>query len=1073
MKHLVSQRAIQLLLILCGFFPKITLAADESLRSAKLTDLAALHTQDRSITKLQSLLKQYRGTPQEPEFLSRLADLYLQRSGISFRISEGSSVKKNSAIYTGSLKDSIRAYSELIQKYPTHSSMANAHFKRGKAYKELGQIKEAKADYLYIDQHFSDFEYLDSCLIDLTDFAQEANQHKEALGYLAELEKMTSSDYYSIGLHKTAWSYFNLTLYTSAIEYLKKEINFYFDRIDVKKTDIGAETAFLENAFNDLALFSFETYNKKVGGKVEDTLKLFQSLDRNHHFYGPTVLKFSRLLKAYTLIPELESLKKTLMTNQIELPETSEVALLQFQHYFEKREYNQLPSVLADLNKIRAKIRNKDLDQKVETALSGALTDLHKMVLRNKMATEVGTLFRPLISLTESVSDLLGNDNATALLANYSLAETSFELQDYPRATQKYLDLLNPAYTATLQAKKVTRYSLALRLLSSRYRELKNDHLIPEHLLVRPISAKASPTSKDQLEKIKQWNTWVNQYSLELSATTPVEDRQSFFSFELESNKLTYEFLDEASALVLFEKFAFAHPDTQEGQISISVVLDTLLKSEDWTRLYELSHRVLKVKTWSEKDFAHKVTELAASSHLKITLLADQPEIVLKRSQECIEDFKHSSVAQECQIIHAKTELKLGKVKEAEEELSSLLKTIKEPAKVQSMLLLRAGARNQLGRMTDAIHDITEYQTMTDFNDGEITNQLLQYYWFKHDQVRLESLLKNKKACSGKNAETCEQYQVVKILDRPSSKSNYLSLFRSTTKAPKSLVSIYAMAALEDAKKLPFQDRLILLQRLASSWEHLNPLLQVHLVPLLHSRVNESLESIRVSAPGIAPLSADPASIEKRMRLMQDVDQTFAKVMKLNWLEIKMNGAHELGQIYDRLVKDLRSIQTPENLLKPFEQKKKEIADAVVQLQSMAVYFSPVAPSVSETQAPQGGVAPASVSDKAVTVTHAPITAQSLLVSSEIKNRVPTHLWTEWTSAVDSQRRDYLFYLTSIIEQTNPDFKTISPLVRGLVVLSGNAPTEAFEMIKAAPESPWKTVLSAQFKPGQKTGESQ
>ena len=56
------------------------------------------------------------------------------------------------------------------------------------------------------------------------------------------------------------------------------------------------------------------------------------------------------------------------------------------------------------------------------------------------------------------------------------------------------------------------------------------------------------------------------------------------------------------------------------------------------------------------------------------------------------------------------------------------------------------------------------------------------------------------------------------------------------------------------------------------------------------SQVKESLESIRISAPGIAPLTSDTASIEKRMRLTQEIDQTFAKIMKLNWIALKKSG---------------------------------------------------------------------------------------------------------------------------------------------------------------------------------------
>jgi hypothetical protein len=1019
-------------------------ASEKALQSAKLTDMAALNIQDRSIKKLESLLKQYRGTGREPEFLTRLGDLYLERSGISFRISEGTSVKRKQANYTSSLKDSIRVLSELINKYPYHVQVPLAHFKRGKAYKELQHIKEARADFIYIDQHYADFPFLDSALIDLADFAQDANQHQEALTYLAKIEKMPQSGYYPVSLHKSAWSHFNLSAYQAGIEYLKKEINFYYDQ---KKN--GAELAFIESAYNDLALFYFEAINKQSSFATTDqALELFKQLDRTHQYFGSTTLKFARLLKAYTLIPALESLKNRLIKDYIKTPEAAEVALLLFQFHFERREYNSLAPILSDLNKIRNEVKSKDLDQKVESALAGALTELHKLVIKNKKSSEVVTLVRPLISLTESVGDLLGDDNTTSLLANYSLAETSFELQDFARATELYQHLLDPKYASSLEARKISQQSLSLRLLSSRYRELKKEQLIPENLAIRALSSKVSPASKEQISKMKAWIEWVDQQIISMNDKTPVEDRQSFYAFSLEANKLTYEYLDQASALARLEAFAFAHSDTDEGITSLTIVLDTVGKSEEWKRLYDITQKVLAVKTWKEKSFLDKVTEMTASSHLKLTLSVEQPELVLQRTQECIEKFKSIKTAektyQECLIIQAKTELKMNQPEKAEHELNQLFTVIKDEAKIKSMLLLRADARSKLGRMNDAIHDLTQYQTLTEFKDADITQNILQHYWFKHDYARLDQLIKTKKVCSGANADICEQFSVVRILDEGRDESmKYQTVFKNTVKAPKNLISVWALAALHHPKKLPFQDRLILLQRLSNSWEHVNPLLQIHLLPLMQARVKDTLESIRTSAPGIAPLTSDTASIERRMRLMQDVDMTFAKVMKLNWIEVKLKGASELAIIYQRLIQDLRGIQTPDELLKPFMQKAKEVQGAVATLQGMAMVFKPVAVQAS--------------------VNRQIASTPDALLSKEVEARLPANLWNEWKSGVQEKRRDYLFYLISLMETGNEKIKADNGILRGLVLLQGDAPSEAFELIKTASESPWKTSLLAQF----------
>ena len=94
--------------------------------------MAALSIQDQSIRKLESLIRQYQGTPREAELLSRLADLYLERSGLSFQISEGASIKSKSKLYSNSLKEAVRVITTLLKKYPFHPLANAAHFKRGK-----------------------------------------------------------------------------------------------------------------------------------------------------------------------------------------------------------------------------------------------------------------------------------------------------------------------------------------------------------------------------------------------------------------------------------------------------------------------------------------------------------------------------------------------------------------------------------------------------------------------------------------------------------------------------------------------------------------------------------------------------------------------------------------------------------------------------------------------------------------------------------------------------------------------------------------------------------------------------
>ncbi|MBC7397260.1 MAG: hypothetical protein H7333_07430, partial [Bdellovibrionales bacterium] len=809
----------------------------------------------------------------------------------------------------------------------------------------------------------------------------------------------------------------------------------YYVKIDDTKGDGSAESAFLESAFNDLSLFYFEAINKKTGfASVEDGLETFKKFDSHHKFFGSTVFKFAKLLKAYTLVPELDQLRKNLTKNEQKLPETAEVVLLLFQFHFDRHDFNTLTPLLSDLKSIR----NEKNQARIEQILSGALTDLHKLVIKNKLATERAVFVRPLVSLTESVNDLLGKENSTALLANYALAETLFELGEFSQATAVYQNLLKPEFRIVLEGKKLSHTVLSLRLLSSRYQEFKKEQLIPEKVKIQTLASKVDPAPKDQLARMNEWVLWLDEMSTQ---PQKVEERSSFDAFNLEADKLVYLYFDREKAIGRLISFGMAHADTSEGVTALSIALDTFAESKENLRIYNLTQNISALSKNKNKAFTSKIKDMGANAHLNITLNSKDNTVRLSRSADCIKSFNDPKVLLECKTIHAKTLLELKQYEPAQKEISELLTLAKDETHQKSLLLLRADARNRIGLTAEAVQDLNRYQILTNYSDPQITEQILQYAWFRNDFVTLKSLLNNPKVCQGKNQSHCEQYRVVKILEDGNHSIKYLSAFKETIKAEKEVQAVWALYALQEPKKLPFQDRLILLQRLAHSWENLNPLLQIHLFPRMVSQVTETFESIRISSPGIAPLSSDTASIERRMRLMQEVDQTFAKVMKLNWLAIKKAGAVELGNIYQRLLEDLRSIHTPEELLKPFVQKLAEIKTATKNLDGMAIVFqaSNRVPGSAES------------------------TPESLLTSSEVKNIVPSHLWSEWMRGVKQKRRDYLFHLVGVFETTQPELKTISPLLKGLVLLLGNAPSEAFALIEAAPDSPWKTTLITQF----------
>lgn len=989
--------------------------------NSKAKELAAIHTQEQSIQKLKKFLASHPGDSREPDFLIRLADLYFEKSGISFQYTEGESIKTQNKLYTNSLTQAASVLSDVIRKHPSHVSIPDAYFKRGKGYKELKKIELSKADYLKLLTIAPSYYRLDSALMDLADYAQEANHHEEALKHLLQIEKNETSQYFTVALHKAAWSYFNLNQFSNAISYLKKEI--------LTEQSRKGELPFLESAYQDLALFYFEAINKKSGfANVEDAVKLFHELSlnqkdtQNRPFFGILLNRFSKLLKAYQLTNELHQLKSLLMKQHPQLPETMEIAMLIYEYHFDKHEYTQLVSLLSDANHIRSNLNQPTVDVKFEKSISQSLSELHKLVMKNKLSTELHQLLKPLTELTDFLQQHLSMSNPTAILAVYAMAETSFAINRYPMATKYYTELLK---SGVVLPSNLTRSQLLLRLVSSRFQELKNLNKISEKLAIHKIDAPLNHLKAEEKTMIEEWLTWV----FDAETTKNIDT----FSFQLEAYKLMYGYLDRTESLKGMEKFALQNSSSDEAKVAASIVLDTRVISQDWKQAFELSQRLLTKKNWNDAKFIEKIQDLAADSHLKLTLASSDSSEVLTRTKECIRQFKNKKILLQCKLIQAKTWVGLKQYNESEFALSELTKANLSDDDLKTVTLMKAEVHQKQGKLGLSAQELERYLEMTGNQDGEMAKHIIQIHWFQRNFKKVLPLINNAKLCASIKTDFCEQYQAALQLIQPTSTSNYLKYFKQTTKAPKNSISFWAMAALENPTKLPFQDRLVLLQRLSNNWENMDPFLQIQFLDLMKNRVNSTVESVRKSSSSIAPLlSADEASIERRIRLMQDLDQTFAKVMKLNWIEIKLKTVNELQLVYQQLAIDLKKIGTPENLIEPFIKKQNQIADAARQLLEMSYHPKESATKIS-------------------------------LLDSEVKEKIPSTHWEEWSNAVKNQKPDYLYYLISLRAQDE-----FSPLLRGLVLtslLKDSAATEGFEMIKSAPSTPWKESIALRVSP--------
>ncbi len=928
---------IPLLSLLIGGQLSGNVMADES--KLKIRELAAIETQGMSIRKLESFLTRHRNDPREPIFLNRLADLHLEKSGISFQYTEGESVRTHKKFFSTSLQDAIRTLDRLIRQYPNQSMIPEAYFKRARAHRELGNITASRNDLLHLMSNHPDFPYLDSALLDLAIYAQDENHHGDALKYLSRIQDMSDSPYFEISCRKAAWSRFNLGQHRMAIHLLEQELGRYGNEKENPPE--------LESAWQDAALFSFEGLNRKTDfpsiSQVILTLeKICKIRSHNEHAtcVGIAFLKMGKLLKAYRMGSELEELKNHMVRKHLSQPETLELALLLHQYWMEKREYGKIALIIEEAATIAEEQDSKE-KSRILKAIRESLIDLHALTAKNVRSTQIRQLIEPLDSLTRIQLKLASANDPTSGEFRYAMAESAFSAKQYSLAVHWYSEIL--ANSGTIP-KKMTYSAIRLRWIASEYEEWK--------------SMPANDSSKSTFLK-----KWIKDTELLADDSSPESE-----SFRLEAMKVSLKQGDRSSSLMKIEDLSLNATQPTIRSEAASIVFDERMKNSETNLLVAPCER----KSWLKID----------------------------------------SIAEPCKMIVTRHLLEKGRIADAAKQLQNIKQS---PA----VSLLKSEIHLKQGRRDLAILDQESWLEQTGWKDQRLAQSVFLQHWLNRNQRSYSRFFLNGKEHDSVGEPFLEPFRAAKELNDSQSEirlnpSRYLIRFKASIRSGKPSIPLWALSALSHPEKIPYQDRLVLLQRVSTSWEQVDPYLQIRYLPLLEKRVQSTLVSIRKDGPSIAPIRGDESSIERRVQLLKDIDLVFGKVLKLDWMQLKIRTLRELQWVYRDFAKDLRKSGTPENLIQPFLSKQDELGSAEQKLTSMIL--QPIHPLDS-----------------------------SSLIDQKVLESLPEELHESWKQAVSANQPDLLHFLITQAPTTSR-----SDELRGMVLcvmLRDVATTEGMKLM--------------------------
>lgn len=288
-----------------GLLPELqTNNTDKDTESKNLkSEVLISRTENKAIEALQSILKKKKGTPQEADYLNRLAELYMRKSksGRFFDIQRDNKSKVMSSFPipdekgVDSIKKALDVYNKILKDFPKFDEYDSVLFNSAFALQQLNQKKQSEINYKRLIESYPQSKLMTDSLIALGELLYDQGKFKEAQIYFEKIENYPESKVYSYGLYKLAWTNYNLKQSDKAISKLKEVI------AKNPANDDGSNKKgyyLRKEALRDLVLFIGEVHD------AHELYTIFKKLTTDEEL-GQAMFDMAKLYDSYSKLKDI------------------------------------------------------------------------------------------------------------------------------------------------------------------------------------------------------------------------------------------------------------------------------------------------------------------------------------------------------------------------------------------------------------------------------------------------------------------------------------------------------------------------------------------------------------------------------------------------------------------------------------------------------------------------------------------------------------------------------------------------------------------------------------------------
>ena len=863
-------------------------------RTDRIVDRAAVQIQLEAISRIEKMISHPRVGARKSDLTFQLAMAYMESASLYFRIAHEEAARKNKKLNLSShhkmMSQSIKTFDTFLKNNPDHELVPQALFLRGTAHDEISQKALAFKDFTELVRKFPDAGETSPAHMKLADYAVEDKDHARAVNHLRVIEGRTDDLHFPFALYKLAWANYNLKQYALGMDYLRRHISFYNDRIKEDEGKEDSDVAIRSNSLKDLASFFFEGYSTRSEGfDLADALKAFEK-----HTAGnpsePVVIRFTALLRTRAQDPELEEWSTRLMKSSLSNETLLGALGIVFENQVNRRLFALMPKsmerIMLVVNRDRRKLLKSQELSHVKDQLEEGTTFLHKTIAENKKNERISDLMVPLAGLYNDLISMADENDPQIAKAYFNLAETYFDLKKFEKATEHYRIIVDkyPRTDKTLGEARVQLLAIA-----SRFEELKESKVIPESLTAKGILEDKPEASLNK--KFEEWTKWISSYRSLTSKVDPALEK-----YEFESIRVRYaagRIKDSVEQLFkhLKKKSALETADVA----SVALVLDSYILSKDWESLTEIADR-LAPRTRDAKLLL-RFQELKTDSLIKLAEADFQKKDLssaLKRVEECVgqkDEAKNKKSL--CEYMQAKILLEKNGFDKALPYLNKVVAQSPEKKLAASALGLRAQGYLAKSDFDHAIPDLLKIVNDDGAKGSEekifravlMTNNLGLYSKVAQNSKYCESAVKQCLALS-------------LLIDVRSGKATKSYDINQVQRSDRDIRSLMAVAALPESLK-SFQDTRKMLGEIGDNWSKLDPQIALQISSSVLPRSKPAFGVMRGQLKHYFRVSEDPASVKLRIDRLKNYEQSAESLSKgLGWRHIHVALLKDVANAY-------------------------------------------------------------------------------------------------------------------------------------------------------------------------------